>query len=613
MLALTLLAGCGGGGGGGVSLGRLTISAEFADPTRVVPGYADSLRVVVAPPDGVTLPNGFTNPVFLSRTTTSVVVNGLEPSAMPYLLEMQALTGGEIVGRATRSVVVGPDTDEEVDVSANLESEIASIEVEGPVQLSVGDQGQFTAFAKDSAGQTLFSGAGFAWVSQDPLVLSIDGLSGVATPLSAGPATVSATLIGTAHTDESDVTVSSGVAIVTVSPKATVLRTGDQAQFTAEVAGVVNTDVDWSVDEPGGGSISVDGLYTAPFAPGTFTVRATSASDPSAQSTAIVVVQDAVACSVVNLHPLGAFASEARGIDGATQIGVTYFFTGVGHAGTWSGSAASWNDMHVAPASASFAWDGAGSAQVGSATIDGIDHASLWSGTAGSWIDLHPASATDHSFAFGTDGTQQVGSASIDGANHASLWNGTAASWIDLHPLGAEESYARAAHNGTQVGYTRNGVYHAALWNGTAASHVSLRPEEQGELGSFALAIHDGQQVGYAALTGLGGTSSLHACLWTGTAASWSDLHPAGAEHSVLRGVHSSVQVGYTIVGEKRRAGMWSGTIFSWVDLHAYLPSRFVESHAESVWRDGGTSYVVGWGRDKTTGRTEAMMWVVGP
>ena len=75
--------------------------------------------------------------------------------------------------------------------------------------------------------------------------------------------------------------------------------------------------------------------------------------------------------------------------------------------------------MHVAAATASFAWDVFGSTQVGSATIDGIDHASVWSGTAGSWVDLHPSVATDHSHAFDVDGPQQVGAASIEGDFHA--------------------------------------------------------------------------------------------------------------------------------------------------------------------------------------------------
>jgi hypothetical protein len=49
--AVLVLTSCGGGGGGGgSSLGRLSVIADFQDPTRTVPGYADTLRVNVTPP-----------------------------------------------------------------------------------------------------------------------------------------------------------------------------------------------------------------------------------------------------------------------------------------------------------------------------------------------------------------------------------------------------------------------------------------------------------------------------------------------------------------------------------------------------------------------------------
>jgi hypothetical protein len=219
--------------------------------------------------------------------------------------------------------------------------------------------------------------------------------------------------------------------------------------------------------------------------------------------------------------------------------------------------------------------------------------------------------ATGDSIAYGTDGGTQAGVASIAGHDHAGIWSGTANSWVDLHPTGATDSIARATHGGQQVGYTYDGSYSAALWTGTAASWVNLQPEELGDPGSFALDVHDGQQVGYISIA-FPGSSELHASLWTGTAPSWVDLHPSFASSSVARGVHSGVQVGNTIIGGKHRASLWSGTAASWVDLHVYLPSNFSESSAESVWRDGGVTYVVGSGFNVATGRTEALMWVGG-
>jgi hypothetical protein len=520
---------------------------------------------------------------------------------------MEALTDGAVVGVAQRSVFVTAGSSQEIDVSANLQSEIDSVQIEGPTETRVGTNVQYTAFARDSGGQTLFSGAGFAWESSDALVMVVDADTGFAIPRSPGTVTLRTTLKGTVlqATLVVDVVIGDEVG-VTIDPPATVVLVGEQLQFVATVTGLPDTSVTWSVDEPGGGTVSADGLYTAPSTTGTYTVRATSQAEPSATATAAVSVQPAASWLVVVLHPGGTLGSEALGVGDGVQVG-----TADSHAALWSGTAGSWIDMHPLGAGSSHGWSASGTQQAGVASFDGVDHAGLWTGSAPSWVDLHPPMATGDSIAYGTDGGTQAGVASIAGHDHAGIWSGTANSWVDLHPTGATDSIARATHGGQQVGYTYDGSYSAALWTGTAASWVNLQPEELGDPGSFALDVHDGQQVGYISIA-FPGSSELHASLWTGTAPSWVDLHPSFASSSVARGVHSGVQVGNTIIGGKHRASLWSGTAASWVDLHVYLPSNFSESSAESVWRDGGVTYVVGSGFNVATGRTEALMWVGG-
>ncbi len=78
--------------------------------------------------------------------------------------------------------------------------------------------------------------------------------------------------------------------VVTVSGPAGVLTTGGTGTFTATVRGSSNTAVAWSVVERGGGSITQDGVYTAPATPGTYTVKATSQADTTASGTARVPV-----------------------------------------------------------------------------------------------------------------------------------------------------------------------------------------------------------------------------------------------------------------------------------------------------------------------------------
>ena len=66
--------------------------------------------------------------------------------------------------------------------------------------------------------------------------------------------------------------------------------------------------------------------------------------------------------------------------------------------------------------------------------LSGVSRASLWSGTAASWVDLHPT-GTSSSYAWAIHEGWQVGYAQFGTTDHASLWSGTAASWEDLSLL----------------------------------------------------------------------------------------------------------------------------------------------------------------------------------
>ena len=71
------------------------------------------------------------------------------------------------------------------------------------------------------------------------------------------------------------------------------LATGGTQQFTASVSGSSNTAVTWSST---GGTVSGTGLYTAPAAAGTYTVKATSVADStkSASATAAMLATCAI-------------------------------------------------------------------------------------------------------------------------------------------------------------------------------------------------------------------------------------------------------------------------------------------------------------------------------
>lgn len=85
-----------------------------------------------------------------------------------------------------------------------------------------------------------------------------------------------------------------GFGAVEVSPASVILAANAQELFTAELAGSAGTSVDWSVQEPTGGSVvktsDTTATYTAPSVGGTYHVVATSRADTTKTATAEVRV-----------------------------------------------------------------------------------------------------------------------------------------------------------------------------------------------------------------------------------------------------------------------------------------------------------------------------------
>src|SRR5262249_20881129 len=75
---------------------------------------------------------------------------------------------------------------------------------------------------------------------------------------------------------------------------AATLREGGSQSFIATATGLSNTAVTWSVQEGAlGGTITTSGIYTAPQAPGTYHIIATSQVDSSSSAIATVAVSNA--------------------------------------------------------------------------------------------------------------------------------------------------------------------------------------------------------------------------------------------------------------------------------------------------------------------------------
>lgn len=111
-----------------------------------------------------------------------------------------------------------------------------------------------------------------------------------------------AALLGCSGQPEGRASVGPSVVQVTITPRSVNLPPGATQQFTAVVTGAKDGRVLWSADR---GSVTADGLYTAPPAEGTWQVTATSAADPAAAAKASVIVAAAPVISIT-LEPLAA-------------------------------------------------------------------------------------------------------------------------------------------------------------------------------------------------------------------------------------------------------------------------------------------------------------------
>lgn len=278
-----------------------------------------------------------------------------------------------------------------------------------------------------------------------------------------------------------------------------------------------------------------------------------------------------------------------------------------GHAYLINGNSLNSVDLHPAGWTNSMARSSDATQQCGYgySPITGGNHALLWSGSAASYVDLH--NSFTWTYCAGIDNGQQVGFGEtpvyFTTYQKAMMWTGSAASAVVLHPLAYGYSKALAVRNGQQVGYGSSLPYptftddslgyhttsHALLWTGSAASVVDLNP--LGYDASEALATNGVQQGGWA-YSAISATHQ-HAGVWSGTADTFVDLHPTGYSDTKITGMTLTKQVGEGWVGAAgqpgsvRHALVWQGTADSVVDLNQYLPAGYIHGVATGVDADG--------------------------
>ncbi|HTC94519.1 MAG TPA: Ig-like domain-containing protein [Terriglobales bacterium] len=206
---------------------------------------------------------------------------------------------------------------------------------------------------------------------------TIDASGHYTAPSAAGTHTVTAVSVADpTRSGSAQVTVTRGITVAITPTSATVQPKGTQ-QFTANVSPVPNFGVVWSVDGAVAGNgtvgtVSSNGLYTAPAGSGTHTVTATSNDDSSKSASAQVTIPPGMAISPVKARVTpGATQQFTATVTDPALLPVTWSVDGIGAGNSSSGTIASTaasTATYTAPATAGAHTIGATSASNPSVT-----------------------------------------------------------------------------------------------------------------------------------------------------------------------------------------------------------------------------------------------------
>ncbi len=287
--AAVCLTGCGGGssnGGGGNRTATVQFNIVWPAAGRATPN-AQSVTVSLTSSSGSLGQQTAARPAggqTSSTLTFSSVPAGqllITAAAFPNADGSGAALG---TATATKTVLAG----QTVQTTLDLTTEIAHVTVTPTaVAVTVGNGAALVATATDTAGNLVLIAPGnLHWSSSAPAVVTVNS-SGVITGVATGSTTINASEAASGLTATATVNVTTATFLV---PAAVTLTIGDTQTFAASFAG--NPAVTWSVAEgAAGGTITTNGIYTAPNVPGTYHVVATSNVDPTQTASATVTVE----------------------------------------------------------------------------------------------------------------------------------------------------------------------------------------------------------------------------------------------------------------------------------------------------------------------------------
>ncbi len=298
-----------------VALGGLTV--EIAPTSATIPavGMARQFTATARDGDGTVIDDA----TFAWSTDDPAVATVNDAGLVTAVAE-----GSTVVSAETGGVTASADL--QVTVVTTIEVSPASATL-----LAIGASQAFSAVARDANGDPV-AGVAFAWSSTDPAVASVDPASGVATALTNGTTTITAT--SGAASGSATLTIAQSAASLDVTPEsATLTALGATQQFTAVALDAngnpVTVDAAWSSSSTGVATIDpATGLATA-VATGEATITA-QAGGLSATVQLIVApggLTVEVTPTSATLTALGAtqqFTAVARDGNGAVLSGATF-------------------------------------------------------------------------------------------------------------------------------------------------------------------------------------------------------------------------------------------------------------------------------------------------
>jgi trimeric autotransporter adhesin len=297
------------------------VTAISPGRTQVVVDGIVTIPVYVKPPVRI-LPLGAS--LSASQTKKFIAISG-NRARIPYTWTVSPAGAGTIDSTglytapstitsdqtATVTATNPADATQTASVAVHLVGAVSVTVSPGSAQLSKGQTQQFTGVVSGTGD------AGMLWSANPLNAGSLDTSGNYTAP---SPITSAQTVTITA-TSLADLTKSASATVslipsvqVNVTPGSATLLPSESQQFSAAVQNASNTSVTWSINPSSLGSITANGLYTAPSSIAysqSVTVTATSNADNTASASAYVTLQPSISGPPVSGLPAPITATEA--------------------------------------------------------------------------------------------------------------------------------------------------------------------------------------------------------------------------------------------------------------------------------------------------------------